>query len=242
MLYPLSYRRVRAIVRSDRAVADSLMPRSLSTLSLVLVTGAIAVAPVPAARAQRAAPVSLSVQFKLTDLDYHPIAGAPARIVFGSDPDWQGAASGSRCTTSAAGECAFTASAVIDKREKKLPTNYIDSLFSRPRTTDHLTVAAELGYMTFQWLYVIDLYRFPQGGDVIVEPMSVYTRDEHSRFTRKAAQVNGGWMMADLKGMALTTPGHDVYDSMLEPLPQDSTRQRWALRLSFKRYAPPMVR
>jgi hypothetical protein len=30
--------------------------------------------------------VSLNVRFTLTDLDYRPIAAAPVRVVFGSDP------------------------------------------------------------------------------------------------------------------------------------------------------------
>jgi hypothetical protein len=79
---------------------------------------------------RRPAPVTLGVHFKLTDLDYRPVPNAPVRVALGSDPDWQNASSGYRCMTSTTGECAFIASAAIDRRDENMPTNYIDSLFS----------------------------------------------------------------------------------------------------------------
>ena len=58
----------------------------------------------------RAQPVPLDVTFKLTDLDYKPVAGAPVRIVFGSDLDWQAPNAGRRFVTDAKGEHRFRAS------------------------------------------------------------------------------------------------------------------------------------
>jgi hypothetical protein len=51
----------------------------------------------------RSQAVTLDVSFRLTDLDYKPLRGVPVRLVFGSDPDWQGANSGHRFVTDASG-------------------------------------------------------------------------------------------------------------------------------------------
>jgi len=199
-------------------------------------------APVPAvARAETPPSAPIDVQFKLTDLDYKPIAGVPVRVAFGPDAAWQSPDAGTRFTTDAAGQFRFTASAEIDEQPKKMPTNFADSLTSRPQPTDHLRVAVELPYMTFRWAYVVDLWRFRNGGDVMNEGVSVYTPDDRGRFTREAKRVDGGWLMADLKGLALTTPGHEPWDYFLEPR-ADPKSPGWSLRLAFKRSPPPVRR
>ena len=205
-------------------------------------TIASAAIPSPPSHAMQAAPVSLDVQFKLTTPDYQPIASAPVRVTFGAESTWQAPGTGTSFVTDATGTFRFTATAPIDTQQKKIPTNFADSLLSRPQPADHLLVATELAYMNFPWLYVIDLWRFRNGGDVMTQGVSVYTRDETGRFTRKAREQNGGWLMADLKGLALTTPGHEPWDYLLEPGPPGATPPKWTLRLAFKRWPAPIKR
>jgi hypothetical protein len=195
----------------------------------------------PVVRAQ-AEPVALDVQFKLTDLDDSPIPNAPVRIAFGPANTWQAPDSGTRFVTDAAGEYRFTTSAVLDAQPKAMPTNFADSMTARAQPTDHLLVATELPYMTFRWLYTVDLWRFRNGGDVLTGGLAVYTRDDAGRFTQQARRKDGGWLMADLKGLALTTPGHDPWDFRLEPAVLESKPPRWTLRLAFKRSPPPVRR
>jgi len=192
--------------------------------------------------ALQSTPASLDVQFKLTTLDYQPIASAPVRVTFGAESTWQAPGTGTSFVTDAAGTFRFTAPAPIDAQQKKIPTNFADSVLARPQPADHLLVATELPYLNFPWLYVFDLWRFRNGGDVLKEGLSIYTRDEAGRFTRKARQQNGGWLMADLKGLVLTTPGHEPWDYMLEPGPDGATPAKWTLRLAFKRWPAPIKR
>src|SRR3954463_14701482 len=96
----------------------------------------------PAAPARHA--VDLDVQFRLTDLDYAPIANEPVRIVFGTDADWQASTTGPRFVTDADGTARFVAHVTLDKQPHTVPTNFADSVASGTQLTDHLLVAAEL--------------------------------------------------------------------------------------------------
>jgi hypothetical protein len=186
--------------------------------------------------------VALSVEFTLTDLEYRPLPKAPVRLVLGTPPDWQSASAGHRFVTDAEGTHRFTTSTVLDKLARKRPTNFLGSLVSGAEQTDHLRVAAELGYMTFRWLYAVDVYRFPRGGDVLLDGFAVYTPDARGAFTRRAKQESGGWTMPDLGGLALTHPGHEPWNFMLEPDPADPSNLRWTLRIAFKRSPEPVRR
>src|SRR5262245_15100259 len=139
-------------------------------MSAVLQTGCA-----PTASVQRRE-VQLRVRFALTDLDYRPIAGAPVRVVFGSDPDWQRRSSGHRFTTDAKGEHRFATRVSLDTQRRKIPTNFVGSLLSGPQLTDHLLIGAELEYATFSWLYTVDVFRFPDGADVLLDGEAIYTR------------------------------------------------------------------
>jgi hypothetical protein len=205
---------------------------------LRLVLAAVAALWTAAAAAQ---PLPLDVTFRLTDLDYKPVAGAAVRIVFGSDPDWQAPNAGRRFVTDANGEHRFTASVVIDKRSRKRPTNFADSLLSRPQATDHLKVGTELEYAGFRWLYVVDVDRFPNS-DVMLDDFSVFSADSQGRYVRKAKQQGRDWLMADLGGLALTGPGHEPWNFMLKPQDGDATAKRWTLVLAFKRAPEPVRR
>jgi hypothetical protein len=204
------------------------------------VLGALAIC--AASGTASADPVTLAVEFKLTDLDDRPLPGAPVRLVLGSTPGWQSAGAGLRFETDASGAYRWAGPVALDKQWRKLPTNFLSSLVSRPQQTDHLRMAAELEYMTFPWLYVVDVYRLPGGGEVLLEGFSVYTRDARGEFTNKAKRDAGGWIMADLGGLALTQPGYEPSNVMLEPDPADPSRQRWTLRITFKKSPAPVRR
>jgi hypothetical protein len=182
----------------------------------------------------------LDVRFRLTDLDDKPQPNASVRLVLGNEPWRQPRSAGQTFVTDEHGEHRVTMTVPIDKVQKKMPTNFLDSLFSRPKLTDHLAVAAELDYMTFRWLYVADLYRFVEGGDVLSDGLRVYTRDEQGSYSRKAEYDGKSWQMADLGDMRLTTPGYDLRDFAFDR--KNGTRDQWTLSLAFKRFPDPVVR
>jgi hypothetical protein len=194
----------------------------------------------PAAPARHA--VDLDVQFRLTDLDYAPIANEPVRIVFGSDADWQASATGHRFVTDAGGTARFVAHVTLDKQSRTVPTNFADSVASVTQLTDHLLVAAELRYMAYRWLYAVDVCRFPKGGDVLLDRFAVYTPDAGGRFVDRAEELNGGWRMKPLHGMMLTMPGHEPWDFALQPEGSNPSSGRWSLKIAFKRSPAPVMR
>ena len=188
--------------------------------------------------ATSSAPVPLQVHFLLTDPDHKPVGQVPVRLVFGSDPDWASPTAGVRLVTDGAGQARVETAVVIDKQLKKAPTNFVASLLSRPQATDHLRIGAELPYMEYQWLYAIDIFRFPEG-DVLLDRVAIYSADADGRFTREAETVGQDWKIADLGGLLLTNPGHQPQDYFLAPaLPGPG----WTLKLAFTRYPPPIRR
>lgn len=178
--------------------------------------------------------VAIDVVFKLTDLDYQPLANVPVRIVFTAEKDWQSPGAGQRIVTDAKGEARLSQTVVLDQRLLKKPTNFVSSLFSTPQKTDHLVVAAELEYMGHHWLYTVEVFHFPDGDDLLGE-FAVYTRDDRGRFARKAERRGSDWVMADLQGLVATTPGYEPWNFSLQP---DPTRKRWTFQLAFKRFPP----
>ena len=187
-------------------------------------------------------PVTLAVEFRLTELDNRPLPGVPVRLVLGSALDWQSAGAGHRFVTDESGMHRMAAPVVLEEQWRKRPTNFLSSLASRAQQTDRLRVAVELPYMTFAWLYAVDVHRFRGGGDVLVEDFSVYTRDARGPFTTRAKHDGRAWMMADLGGLALTHPGHELGSVMLQPDPGDPANRRWTLRIAFKRAPAPVRR
>lgn len=182
--------------------------------------------------------VMLDVNFKLTDLDYKPLPNTPVRLVFGSDKDWQGPTVGQQFVTDAKGEAKLTANVVFDKRLKKMPSNFVGSLLSAPQQTDHIVIGAELEYMTFRWLYTVEIFHFREGTDMLGE-VAIYSRDEQGRFTRKAERKGTDWIIADLRGLVSTTPGYEPWNFALQP---DPSEKRWQLKLAFKKFPPPVRR
>jgi hypothetical protein len=187
--------------------------------------------------------VTLDFTFKLTDPNYAPLTNAPVRVVFGSEKGWQSPGAGRKIVTDAKGEARFSAPLSLERRMKKKPTNFASSLVSSAQPVEFVRVGAEMEYASFRWLYAIDVYRFPDG-DSMLDGFDIYTADDKGAFTRKAKHEpkGGGWLMADLNGMALTTPGYDPYEFMLAPDPSDKSGKRWRLNVSFKRYPAPVMR
>jgi hypothetical protein len=186
--------------------------------------------------------VTLAVSFQLTDLERKPIANAPARVACGPERVWQAASAGRRFKTNQNGECHFECPVRIEQRAIKRPTNFVDSLLSRPEPTDHLQVATELDYAGHRWLYVIDLHHFRRDGTVMLNGFSVFTRDAQGNFTVPAKRSAAGWAIADLPGVMLTHPGHEVSDFTLVPSEDESDPPRWSLTLAFKRSPAPVWR
>ncbi|MGH7712612.1 MAG: hypothetical protein ACREOG_15075 [Gemmatimonadaceae bacterium] len=180
------------------------------------------------------------MHFKLTELDATPLSGCPVRVVVGDG--WQDCDAGKRFVTDANGEHHFITQAFIDKRSRKMPTNFMSSLVSRKQITDHLTVAAELGYLTFRWLYAVDVYRFPDGTSALLDGFSVYSADAAGRFTHRAVPNASGWRMAGLEGLVLTTPGYQPWGVTLEPSALDPAQLEWTLRIAFQRQPEPVRR
>jgi len=185
-----------------------------------------------------AQPVMLDVNFKLTDLDYKPLPNTPARLVFGSDKDWQSPTAGQQFVTDVKGEAKLTAHVVLDKQLKKMPTNFVGSLLSAPRQTDHIVVGTELEYLNFRWLYTVEIFHFPEGTDMLGE-VAIYSRDEQGRFTRKAERKGKDWIIPDLRGLVFTTPGYEPWNFALQA---DPSAKRWQLNLAFKKFPPPLRR
>jgi hypothetical protein len=184
--------------------------------------------------------VNAEVEFSLASPDGRPVSDAPVRLVFGPSPERQSPAAGHTATTDSTGRVRVATSITMDKQPRQRPTNFVDSLFTRAEATDHLVVGAELDYMTFRWLYVIELFRFQQGGDIVVEGPRLFTRDEQGRFSREANSVDGGWDIADLGGMRLTTAGHELTAFALEP--KDGAAGTWTVSLTFVRQPEPVRR
>ncbi len=194
-----------------------------------------------AAASAQSMPAVLDVSLKLTDLDYKPLPGVPVRVVFGSESTWQQPGAGHRIVTDAKGEAHFSARVDLEEKMKKAPTNFVGSLLSGPQKTHYLRIGAEMTYFENPWLYTVDLFRFP-GGDTLLDDNSVYTRDERGAFTRLAKQDKNGWTMADMAGLVLTMPGFEAWNFALDPDPADPARQRWTLKLAFKKAPAPVRR
>lgn len=189
----------------------------------------------------RAQAIALEVRFKLTDLEYRPLAGEKVRVVFGTDPAWRAPGSGHAFTTDAKGEASFTTQASLDRRWRSPSGPLPPALPNLPQATDHLLAAAELAYAGFHWLYAVDLCRF-RNGDVLQDGFEVFTPDAKGQFSRKADRDGRDWRMAELGGLLLTSPGHEPWNYLLEPLDAAASPPRWRLTLAFKRAPAPVRR
>ena len=169
--------------------------------------------------AQQQHEVTLDVHFQLTDPDYKPLRNVAARVVFGSEAAWQSANAGTRVTTDAKGESRFERKVTLDRRAKKMPTNFVDSLLRGKQPVEHLAAGVELEYAGERFLYVIDIDRFPDD-TVLLDGTSLFARDAQGNYTRKVAD-NHGW---------------EAWHFLLVP----ETADRWRLDLALLRRPDPV--
>jgi hypothetical protein len=192
--------------------------------------------------------VSLDVEFKLTDLDYHPLAGEPLRLIVGAK-DWQAPEAGLRIVTSADGTAKFTTQAVIDRRWNF--SNLGFTPFSIPFRADHIAVAAELPFVLpkkggsdiiRQWLYTADIDRMPDGDCSTDDLDDVYERGPDGRFSKLVGtNASGPNFIAIVDGWLLSSAGYQLWDFLLEPDQADTTGQHWHLKLAIKRRPKPVL-
>jgi hypothetical protein len=179
---------------------------------------------------------TLDVHFKLTDIDYKPLPNVPVRLIFGCDNDWQSKDAGRKFATDEKGEAHFTADVVLDKRWRKIPTNFVDSLMSVPHPREHLLAGAALDYMGFNAIYAVDIVCLP-GGTTMQDNFTLYAADASGNFTREVDPRNYASLRPDLGRVVLRGPGYEPWDYSLLPT-EDS--KHWTLKLAFKKSPPPI--
>jgi len=183
--------------------------------------------------------VSLNVTFKLTDLDYHPLAGVPVRLLFCCDKDWQDPNAGYRFVTDANGEGHVTAPVTLDRRWRRIDSNYIGTLIGLPMLTYHLGAGAELEFEGFHRIYIVQTLLFPEG-TCLQDRFDVYTPDVQGRFTVSPERTfEGGWKFKELGGLIVSGPGYQPWDYTLG---HDGRNENWTLKLALKKSPPPMRR
>lgn len=183
--------------------------------------------------------VTLDVTFRLVDAGGQGISDAPVRLVFGASPERQPVSAGTSFATAGDGSFGFETTAPMDRRPRKVSANFFSGLFARPEATNHLAIGAELDYMAYRWLYVADLFRFQESGDLVLDGLRIFSRDERGRFSHEARRSDGGWDMPDLEGMRLTTPGNEITATLA---PKADVAAAWTLSLTVTRQPPPAVR
>ncbi len=186
--------------------------------------------------------ITLDVHLALIGPASEPLAGIAARVVFGADRALPDPTAGTRLVTDAAGGARFTTSLHLERRWRKLPTNFVTSLASLPRRTEFLRVGAELPFLGSRWLYTADLYRFAGGNPIALGDTSVFTPDAAGHFTRQAERDGHQWTMPGVDGMALSHPGWEITDWSLHPMDDDPAAGRWTLSLGYRRAAEPARR
>jgi hypothetical protein len=199
-------------------------------------------------RGSATAAVPLDVDFKLTDEDYHPIAGVPVRLIFGT-PDWQAADAGIRIVTDENGMARFTTQAVVSRRWGS--TNIGFTPFSMPFRGDHLAVAAELAYAlptrdggeaTYRWLYTARIDRLPDGDCRTDDLDKVYAAGPDGRFTQLVGENAAGPNFSGLvDGWKVASAGYRMWDYMLLRVEGSGDGGTWHLKLAFLRRPKPVL-
>jgi hypothetical protein len=191
-------------------------------------------------------PVPLAVTLKLTDEQYHPIAGVPVRLVFGGK-DWQAADAGVRVVTGEDGTAQFTAPAVISRRWSWVNIGFTP--FSMPLRADHLALGFEVAYViprreggeaTYQFLYTADIDRLPDGDCATDDLDKLYAAGPDGAFTKFiGANAAGPNFSGKIDGWEVSSAGYRMWDSMLTAPKGDD--QTWRLKLGIMRRPKPVM-
>ena len=219
-------------------------------MKLILMGGLVFVAVVAffIVRSGASRTVSLDVDFKLTDLDYHPLAGVPLRLVVGAK-DWRAPNAGTQIVTAADGSAKFTTPASINRRW--IFVNLGFTPFSIPLRADHIAVAAELPFVlpkkggddiVHRWLYTADIDRMSDGDCNTDDLDDVYDTGSDGRFSKfVGTNAAGPNFNTVVDGWLLSGAGYQLSDFMLEPDKADTTGQHWHLKLAIKRRPKPVL-
>ena len=216
----------------------------------------LAAFPLFPARAAAAGTVPLDVELKVTDKEYHPLAGVPVRLVFGG-PDWQAPDAGVKVVTPDDGIVKFTAPAVIDRRWSSVNIGFTP--LRMPVRVDHLSLAAELiftmpkregGDVDHRFLYTAYIERLSDGDSFTEDLDKVYQAGPDGRFTKliggNAAGPNFDGMIG---GWKLDAAGYRMWNHMLAPngdaepgnaAPKDAPTG-WTLQLGLMRFPKPVI-
>jgi hypothetical protein len=219
-------------------------------MKLILLGGLVclAVAVFVVVRTGAGREVMLDVEFKLTDIDYHPLAGVPLRLVLGAR-DWQSADAGIRIVTGTDGTAKFATQALIDRRWNF--SNIGFTPFSIPFRADHIAVAAELPFVlpkkggddiVHHWLYTADIDRMPDGDCSSDDLDDVYDLGPDGRFNKfVGSNAAGPNFNALVDGWSLSGAGYQLWEFMLAPNEADQTGRHWHLKLAIKRRPKPVL-
>jgi hypothetical protein len=192
-------------------------------------------------------PVTLDVDFKLTDPDYQPLPGLSLRLVLGVK-DWQAPDAGVRIVTGDDGAARFTTEATIGRRWHWMNAGFTP--FSIPLRVDHLAVAAELEFVVprqggeniHRWLYTADIDRLPGGDCSTFDLDRIYAAGANGRFTRRLGSgAAGPNFQIEIDGWVLCGCGYRMWNYMLGPDQNDAGGKRWHLQLAFTRMPKPRL-
>ncbi len=202
-------------------------------------------APLFAAAAQ---PVSVEVDFRLTQLDNTtPIAGAEVRLVLGEGVDARLPGSGQRFSTDAEGRARLTMPAAIERRWISVPV--AQTGVSLPRRVDHLRVAVQLEQALPQadgrvlrqpWLHGLDIDCLDADTCSTSDITAAWAPDANGQWTRPVRYGQPNPQLPELGGLVLSGPAYRCADFLFTPL--DAGRSRWSLRLWLQRRPEPVRR
>lgn len=183
------------------------------------------------------------VRMTITDLDNRPIPNIAGRLLLGKDAGWQSAHRGVSFETGSNGKTILKIPAQLHDGSRKRPTNFVGSLLSGKESTDDLLFAVELTYAGEGLLYAAEVHRFRDDGTVLLGDVSIFSKDAQGDFTvRVPRSKDGGWLLPQLHGLAVTTPGYEIADFLFHPDESDSSGKNWILNCQFKRFPTPVLR
>lgn len=178
----------------------------------------------------------LEIQLGLLAPDSTALKETPVRLVLANAPGWQNPESGVRLRTDEKGIARWSTRGLIDRRHRKLPSNFFTQLAAPTQETFHFSVAAQLSYLGKEWLLVTELDCFADGTSAQLDGVRLYGQDSAGAFTVPVNQDARGWHFPGL-ALPATTPGFQV--ARLGAVPSGSG---WSVEWVLRRLPEPIVR